>query len=450
MPEWFGVLIYLIYGLSFFTLGLTAFFSSGRGETTVPLLRYLSILGWFGVIHAVVEWSTLFLRYFVGPDSYIPLAVATTLFTSLSFVILMNFGLRIELCYHNFNKRIRFIPKGVFVCYLLIGFFLLKRGRDVVQTINYLEAVARIGIAFPAALLVAVGLHDSGRHLATFCGPQIPRRLYLLSVTFLLYGALAGIVVDPLHFFQLYRFPVELLRTGIAIIALMVFMSVTRGIDRISTEKSKNLKSKQLLQEERERVGRELHDKVIQVLFATGLRLEQVANTDCLAKESEDIYTVRNSLNKLIREIRVFISRSETQSLRGSELISMVTEHCNALQSVFPAEITVITDIRSDLLSSVFLYSSEDLQAILTEAVSNAVKHGHAKTMQIRISLIAKQLVLSIIDDGIGFPSTIVEGRGLPSMRDRADKLNGRLTIDGSSKRNSVILSISLKENSND
>lgn len=111
-----------------------------------------------------MEWSTLFLRYFVGPDSYIFLVVATTLLISLSSVILMNFCLRIELCYHNFNRRIRYIPIAVFVCYLLIGFFLLARGRIVVRTIHYLERAARIGIAFPAAVLLALDLHDSSGH----------------------------------------------------------------------------------------------------------------------------------------------------------------------------------------------------------------------------------------------------------------------------------------------
>lgn len=451
MSEWFGVLVYLVYGLSFFTLGVTAFFAVTRGETATPLTRALPFLGVFGVSHGALEWLTLFLRYHVTPPAYLPVALATSFLTAFSFTVLMQFGL---VLLQRARGRLTWVyrtPWILFVAHATAGVLIARISDDVVAGLNALEQAGRLAIALPASVLVALGLIESEGRITTLEGPDAIRiawRFRLLAAVFVVYGVLAGLIVDPVRFYERTRVPVELLRATAAFVALAIFLVVTEELRRRRTARLNALQLDRLIQAERDRLNRELHDRVIQVLFAAGLRLEQAAESACLLDESDELFAVRNSLNTTIREIRSFIAGARASSLRVADLVLAVSERCEVLRGAFAVEVDLTTSVEDPDLGVYEQSHAEDIDAILTESVSNAVRHGGARSIHVGLAVSRAQIDLTIRDNGPGFDSTTATtGLGLESMRTRTERAGGTLTVNSARKGTVVCASFPLAEN---
>jgi two-component system, NarL family, sensor histidine kinase YdfH len=453
VSEWFGVLVYLVYGLSFFTLGITAFLVASRGETVTALTRCLPLLGGFGVTHGTLEWIILFLRYYVTPPAYIATSLAALLLTAVSFSLLMHFGLSLLQRYRGWNAPIQAVPWFLFFVYALASVLVAVRARDVVATLNLVEQVGRVVIAFPASLTVSLGLihstqgaHNTGRH----GGEPTARRLRLLAGVFLVYGLLAGLVVDPVRFYDLTGVPVELLRASLAVAALIVFFVVTEEDRRLASTRLNSLRVSRLVQQDRDRISRELHDRVIQVLFAAGLRLEQAADAGCLFDESEELRAVQSSLNHTIREIRGFIAESRSPALRVSELIGALGDRCDILRATFDVDVVLITKFDDRALAQRIQPYTDEMCAILTEAVANAVRHGRARLIRVSLHVASDQLELTIRDNGSGFDARLPsEGLGLPSMRTRTENCGGRFSVE-STRTGSLVSAVFFLEDLSD
>jgi len=235
-----------------------------------------------------------------------------------------------------------------FVAHATAGALIARISDDVVAGLNALEQAGRLAIALPASVLVALGLIESEGRITTPEGPDAIRiawRFRLLAAVFVVYGVLAGLIVDPVRFYERTRVPVELLRATAAFVALAMFLVVTEELRRRRTARLNALRLDRLIQAERDRLNRELHDRVIQVLFAAGLRLEQAAESACLLDESDELFAVRNSLNTTIREIRSFIAGARASSLRVADLVLAVSERCEVLRGAFAVEVDLTTSV---------------------------------------------------------------------------------------------------------
>ena len=183
----------------------------------------------------------------------------------------------------------------------------------------------------------------------------------------------------------------------------------------------------------RTRLARDLHDNVIQSIYATGLGLESISRTlrlDPVAAE-QHLEAVRQTLNQLIREIRNFITGLEPE---GSGPPIQFTQTLNALattlQSLHPIEIRLdLNPLAADRLSP-----QEQLHAlqIVREGVSNALRHGGATQIDLRLLDQAGVTVLQIEDNGGGFDPAAAAGRGngLNNQTARAREMGATLRID--------------------
>ena len=184
---------------------------------------------------------------------------------------------------------------------------------------------------------------------------------------------------------------------------------------------------------EKVRIGRDLHDGVIQSLYATGLTLEssrQKRPTDPAAAEAL-LDRGLQLLNDNIREIRGYInSLSESESLaphRFSNALGVLIENVKGGRST---EFVVrIDDAAEARLSPTQI---PDILQIVREAVSNALRHGSASQITIRLHEDGDRLALLVADNGTGFnPATASsEGHGLANFRSRAALLNAELRLD--------------------
>jgi len=188
-----------------------------------------------------------------------------------------------------------------------------------------------------------------------------------------------------------------------------------------------------LVLSDRERIARDLHDVVIQRLFATGLQLQTVAGMASRPEVAERVNAAVDDLDSTIRDIRgaIFkLRRPVEQSLRA-ELHKLVDSACQGLG--FKPKVVLDGPIDSAVPDEV----SADVLAVVREALSNVVRHSGAQRVEMSVSIQADRVVVSIADDGRG---GAVERSGLRNLRVRAQKRDGDLTITSASDTGTKII----------
>ena len=169
--------------------------------------------------------------------------------------------------------------------------------------------------------------------------------------------------------------------------------------------------------QERERIGRDLHDGIIQSLYAVGLALEDVPD---LMAEAPDEATLRveraiDDIHAAIRDIRNFITGLRPEALEGGDLLGGLEEVADQARRGGIA--TVVLDARA----GVGLHASDAIAFLQAarEAVSNAVRHAAAARLELRLMQQDGQMVLTVADDGRGFDPDV------PFAGDRRPGHNG-------------------------
>ncbi|NBB90829.1 MAG: hypothetical protein GVY23_06440 [Spirochaetes bacterium] len=372
----------------------------------------LPTLAWFGVLHGLSEWLTLFARYYVGLEYAVVAAWMVTVITAASFVALMQFGLGLEVCYGRLPVRARIVPwmlaglwTGAVVVFLLaLGGS--EGGRPLSSPVAgavLFDVLSRYVLALPAAVIAGLALVRSARFSATLRQNRMADRLHILGGAFLLYGIVAGL---------------------------------TEQVQATTTERMKRFRERKLLEEERERLGRDLHDRVVQSLFAAGLELERVAESSCMDEQSEDLRNVAATIKSSILEIRSFITSAPTAPQTMGEFAEYLADHCHVLESTFGARVILVTDVAEEAAASALVPGPDELLGIVSEAVANAYRHGEARLLRVQLSADAERTLLSVVDNGAGFPPEgITAGQGLPSMHRRAARAGGTLTITPTAPR---------------
>jgi signal transduction histidine kinase len=187
------------------------------------------------------------------------------------------------------------------------------------------------------------------------------------------------------------------------------------------------------LLEEGERIARDLHDSVIQRLFATGMSLQsirrRVGDSDTTASDRLD--EAIDELDATVREIRtVIFGLEDTVVSQGHALRSGVLEIVGESARVlgFTPEVSFSGPLDTTITEPI----SHDLLATLREALSNVARHAAAHHVAVSVSVKRKVLRLRVVDDGVGISTVGTEpgGRGLRNMRTRAEHIGGQLDIE--------------------
>ena len=182
------------------------------------------------------------------------------------------------------------------------------------------------------------------------------------------------------------------------------------------------------LMEERDRIARDLHDSVIQRLFAIGLSLQGTARlverTEAAARMGEAI----ESIDETIRELRKAIFDIEL-TIDKEGLYSKVMDLVHELSPVLGLEpqVSVVGPIGRVAMGPM----SDAVLAVLREALTNVAKHADASRVSIMISA-GDELRVIVADDGKGICGRSGEGLGLNNMQQRAERLGGGMEIGSS------------------
>ena len=186
---------------------------------------------------------------------------------------------------------------------------------------------------------------------------------------------------------------------------------------------------------DRERIARDLHDIVIQRLFATGLQLQGVAAMAGSGDVTDRLDKAVAELDDTIKAIRGTIF--ELQDRRGDSLRAAVRALVKEYVPVLGFSPVVRTSGPVDTVVGPVLGSQ--LLAVLREAISNVARHALADKAEVDVTVGPDRLELRVADDGVGIPDGVLES-GLRNARRRADDLGGTLEVTSAGERGTVLV----------
>jgi len=180
--------------------------------------------------------------------------------------------------------------------------------------------------------------------------------------------------------------------------------------------------------EDRERIAKELHDGVIQSLFAVGMGLQGTAAMAHDAELSRRIENAVEEVDRTIRDLRNYIFGLRPGILADRELDKALRE----LASEFETRTSIVTAVNVDETVAAELASvASDVVQLTREALSNVAKHAQAKTCSVSLFRSEGAAVLEIDDDGVGFDTgRDHDGMGLANLRGRVEGMEGRMSIE--------------------
>ncbi len=189
--------------------------------------------------------------------------------------------------------------------------------------------------------------------------------------------------------------------------------------------------------EDRERIARDLHDAIIQDLFAVGLSLQgqalKVVDPEVRRALEQDV----ESLDRTITSLRGFIFDLGSPAGDQRTLRSEVRELVTRLAGPHDTEVQVAYTGTFDTLPG---HVIEDAMQLVRESLSNSLRHSEADRITIEIHGGDDRLALVISDNGIGFdPAHVAWGLGLTNLRERATRAGGQISIDSEAAAGTTI-----------
>ena len=195
------------------------------------------------------------------------------------------------------------------------------------------------------------------------------------------------------------------------------------------------------LVEDRERIARDLHDTVVQRLFATGLSLQGAAGL-IRAEPEAAVRRVEDAVDDLdvtVKHIRSAIFRLEPRVDRSTAGVrSRVLDLVREAGPMLGAEPSVLFEGPVD--SATPEPVATDMLATLREALSNVARHAGASHVEIVVTIDEAELVMRVTDDGVGPPGPgQPRGHGLDNMQARAERRGGSLALRQAASHGTVV-----------
>jgi PAS domain S-box-containing protein len=214
-----------------------------------------------------------------------------------------------------------------------------------------------------------------------------------------------------------------------------VGLVVTDIADRKEAERARQELSRRIInaqEQERQRVARDLHDSVNQILASAKYRLNSISAQERDSPKNGDLRQVRELIEKAIGEVR-FISRN----LRPSELDDLgLLAALRSLTHDFHTRCGIAVQVKSQMKSLPAPLQGEvdlTLYRIAQEALNNVEKHSRASRAELILACTSSHVLLTIYDNGRGFRRQAAAGRkagwGLENMNERAQLLGGKLAV---------------------
>lgn len=201
---------------------------------------------------------------------------------------------------------------------------------------------------------------------------------------------------------------------------------VLESANRMAERELAAARERVLLAEDHERIARDLHDTVIQRMFAAGLSLQSVIPTVPEAARVK-IERIIDDQDDAIRELRTAIFGLASKRNAGRTVRSVVNDLVDESARVLGYRPSLHF---SGVLDTVDETVTSEVSAVVREALSNVARHARAHKVDVSLAHQGSELILTVTDDGAGIPTTHRLGSGILNMHDRAQRLGGSCAVN--------------------
>jgi signal transduction histidine kinase len=180
-------------------------------------------------------------------------------------------------------------------------------------------------------------------------------------------------------------------------------------------------------EQERARIGRELHDDVNQRLAMLAVELEELKDNP--TENRKHIQELRKELAEISNDIQALSHELHSSKLEYLGVVAGIKSWCKEFAERQKVEVAFDSDVQSALQPEIGL----TLFRVLQEALHNAIKHSGLKSIEVQLSERSSEVHLIIVDKGVGFNIDAAlqgHGLGLTSMQERARLVNGTILIE--------------------
>jgi len=454
-------IIFFAYGLAFFIMGLAVALQS-RQFSRLELARSLNWLAGFGILHGLNEWGDLFIpiqaTYLSAPVVNL-LYVIQLVLLALSFASLFSFGVSLLKPLGKL-KWLSNAPMILFVAWVFITFFVLTTLYQTQMTWHHASsALARYLIAFPGGLLAAYGLREHAiRRILPLGVSSIYNALRISGITLGVYAILGGLIPPPTPFWPGNVLNADTVQMWIgipplvfrALIGFILAIATIRALEVFNLETERlieNLEHTSIVNAERERIARDLHDGAIQKVYTAGLLVRSISKFAQPQSEiSQRTERAVAALSEAVTELRINLEALHKETSTPIQpLVDLLRSVAENPHYTTMADLKLDTNLEPGF--SLSPVQSGHVMGIVNETMANIFRHARARHIHINAEGKDGSLRITIHDDGVGFMPGTSSGHGLQNMRDRARLLNGTLEIDTKpGKGTTVTLELPWKE----
>ncbi|HEX6970999.1 MAG TPA: sensor histidine kinase [Limnochordia bacterium] len=430
--------VQFVHGLVFFLLGFAVLLQV-RARSALTLARSLPWLGAFGIVHALADWADVFIPIqatYLEPAVTQRLEALETLLGVGSYVILLAFGLRLWNDDRPAGRRALGALGVLFAVWALACVVLPAGGWEILPS-GWTAAGVTIAHHFfatagPVGAAVALA-RQKAEFVELGLEPQVRSLGWLVFALFLLaVGSLDNGLLLPADLFH-----------GLSGLLIMVF--TIRILESFKIESARRLEEAERLRGvlvERDRIARELHDGIIQSLYAVGLQLESCTYSidDNPSEARQEIAAAMERLRGVVADIRRYIAG--LRSGEGEDLKQRLARLVEQVSAGSPIAVV----LHADPMPPGLLRPEErdHIVQIVRESLSNAIRHGRPRQIRILARVRGGDLFVSVVDDGRGFvppPDDQIAdmdasakgrpgaGQGLRNMAQRARLVGGKLRV---------------------
>lgn len=475
------LIIFFVYGLSFYTMGLAVAFESAVHTANRRTSHALATLAAFGIIHGLHEWFEMFLKFvdrLVGYHSLYTIEVGRVTILAFSFAPLVLFGS--SMLFSRAPRSVRLSVPGGLVAVFLVGAALIanRYAPDWEASVHAADAWARYSLGITGGVLAGAALIMRGRALHRRYRPGVARGWYVAGSALLVYGLIGQSVPAPSALFpsnvyntavfqSLFGFPVQVLRAASAFAAMLGVLGALRGLEKerqramaaatqaraaAEAQAYEEVQRREALQSEllrrtvaaqeaeRTRIARELHDRTGQTLTAltyhvAALEAALAGSRSAAARQAADKAAEAHRLaDQACEDLRHLVTELRPAQLDDLGLVAGLSWLADQVRRQFGLHVDVQIEGRKTRLSPEV---ETALFRVTQEALTNVARHAGVDRARVRLSFAPEAVTLDIADEGRGFdPLLVLEpgdaGRpawGIIGMQERVHAMGGTLAL---------------------
>lgn len=442
-------ILYLAYGFAMINMGIFCLKEKDSALLDLPIVKSLKYLGYFGIIHGITEWIQMLSIVEVYPNFYETLYNVNLILKGISFAYLLYFGLDLLPIRSLIKRRLLWIPSllcGLFIVGYVGLISLYGPGYHLEHEV-YSAVMMRYILAISSGIMTSIALFENAKIIRKRKPLKVARRYQSLGWIFLIYGLLEGLLVKQDVYFPaniinremfhaIVGFPTLFLKASVGLIINFLLSKVLETFRWEQEGKLARLEKDRIASEERRKLGLEIHDSIIQGMYAVGLKVEYLSIKSTDESSKDMLGHIKSELNDTIDKTREFISSSTLEMTSLAEIKENLEELINKYDILNRINIDVEYKDAEDHrpISSEWL---TQLYYILQEGICNVVKHSEATRADVKIASSSEGVYATIADDGIGISKKDIDKAkhfGIQSMKERSERLGGSFQIEKAKK----------------